>query len=328
MSILKIKNTATQAVNYVQASRPYQSMLFVAEHLRAGATKVLDFVLPRNEMTNRREIRFIPLSFEKWIGKSIYDIKCPQEGISKDAELNEKVKAVFDKLVAQCPRKNLDWEVRVLEDDKVVNAFCAPGGKVIITTALINKMKENFDFDANPEFANLTVEDHLAAVLGHEIVHAAAAHGARTIQLSILAYIVGKIVSVVLPIFLFKKPENADSKETIKVDLKRRAFAQGFDWMYSLTSKLFISHHCQSHELESDKWGIKMAFEAGYNVNASVRLQHVFLAMKGKKDGDKSSNLEQLAEIVASHPPSQERLDANLKTIADIREKGIEKAFA
>lgn len=328
MSIIfsKIKNTASQTVDYVQTTRPYQSMVFVAEHLRAAATKVLDFVLPRNEMTNRREIRFIPLSFEKWIGRSIYDNACPRVRISKDADLNEKVKVVFDKLVAQCPRKNLEWEVRVLEDEKLVNAFCAPGGKVVISTALINKMNEKYDFDS--EFANLTFEDNLAAVLGHEIVHAAAGHGARKIQLSILAYIAGKIASLVLPIFLFKKPENAGSKEEIKVDIKRKAFSQGFDWMYSFTSKLFITHHGQSHELESDKWGIKMAYQSGYNVDASIRLQHIFLAMKGKKDGDKSGNLEKIAEVVATHPPSQARLDANRKTIVDIREVGLEKAFA
>lgn len=325
MSVIfsRVKHSAVQTSACIQIT-----MANVAKHLRAGANKVLDFVLPRNEMTNRREVRFIPVRFEKWIGASIYDSACPRVRISKDEVLNAKVKEVFEKLVAQCPRKNLDWEVRVLEDDKVVNAFCAPGGKVVITTALIKKMNEKFDFDDNPEFANLAFEDNLAAVLGHEIVHAAAGHSARKIQLSILAYIVGKICSFVIPVFLFKRKENATTKEDSNVDAKRKAFSNGFDMMFKLANYLFKQKHSQCHELESDKWGIKLAHQAGYNVDASIRLQQIFLNMQGKKDGDKSGKLEKVIEVVASHPPSQVRLDANRKIIKDIKEVGLEKAFA
>lgn len=315
---LKIKNTFFLTSDSMQTTKPYLAMAFVAERLRGGATKVLDFVLPKNEMTNNREIRFIPVSFEKWIGKSIYDTVCPRAKISKDAALNAKVKEVFDRLIAQCPRKNLDWEIRVSEDANTVNAFCTPGGKVVITTALINKMNETFSFDR--DFAGLTFEDNLAAVLGHEIVHAAAGHGARSIQLSLIAFIAGKIASFVIPTFLFKKNENATSQENAQVESKRKMFSRGFDLMYTIVSKLFIRHHCQSHELESDKWGIKLAYQAGYNIDASIRLQHIFLEMKGKKDGDKSGNLEKITEITGTHPPSQVRLDTNRRTIAEIRQ--------
>lgn len=328
MSVIfpKVKSAVAQASDYVQGTKAYRALENLFEPLRPGAAKILDYVLPRNEMTNRREIRFIPISFEKWIGAAIYDNLCPRARISKDAELNARVKKVFDKLVEQCPRKNLDWEVRVLEDKEVVNAFCTPGGKVVITTALIKKMEEKYGFDA--EFNNLSQDDNLAAVLGHEIVHAAAGHGARRIQLSILAYVAGKIASFVLSIFLFKKTDDTNHDENAKVDANRKAFSKGFDLVYSIASKLFVTNHSQSHELESDKYGIKLAHQAGYNINASIRLQHVFLAMKGKKDGDKSGKLDKVADLVNSHPPSQARLDANRHTVHDIKKLGVEVAFA
>lgn len=332
-----VSGHCSSAFGYIQSTRPYQGLAWVGQKLQVGAVKVLDFVLPKNEMTNRREFRFIPVFVENALGSVSYDGLCPKAKVSKKEKLNAKVQAVFDRLIAKCPRKNMKWEVRVMKDDDTVNAFCLPGGKTVITTGMIKKLKETYQFDH--EFTDLTFEDNLAAVMGHEIVHAAAGHGARSLQLKMILFLVGKIFSYILPFFLFKKKpaekpavtveerrkEEAEQKE---VENKRSAFSSVVDFLFKLGGFLFKQHHSQCHELESDRFGIKLAHEAGFNTQASVRLQHIFLEMQGKKDGDRTGLLEKSLSVLSTHPASQARLDANRATIQAIEEKGIEAAFA
>lgn len=118
-------------------------------------TKVLDLVLPRNEMTQHREIRFIPVWIENMLGSAYYEDLYPKTKICKDEKLNGDVQAVFDDLIEQCPRKNMQPEMRVLEDD-TVNAYCLPGCKVVITTGMISKLKAKYDFDKERAFSKLT----------------------------------------------------------------------------------------------------------------------------------------------------------------------------
>lgn len=286
--------------------------------------KVLDTVYPKNEVTGERHLRFIPVWCDNLLGAASYDGLCPSAKICKDDKLNARVKDVFDRLTAKCPSKNMRWEVRVMEDDKTINAFCLPGGKTVITTALIQKLETSYSFDNQPEFRNLTWEDNIAAVMGHEIVHAAAGHGARRIQLSMITYIFSKALSYLITLKMFKKepvpaqetPAQAAArkKKEEEQEQKRKAVATGVDTLYSIGSYLFTQHHSQKNELESDKHGMNIAHAAGFNIQASIRLQHIFLEMKGKKEGEKAGLLDKGVALLASHPPSQVRLEANKQT--------------
>lgn len=334
------------ASNYVQGTRPYQALVRVSAKIQGtrqyqalveASTKVLDVVLPRNEMTNRREFRFIPVCVENALGAACYDGLCPTAKVCEDKQLNATVQSVFDALVAECPRKNMQWEVRVMQDDDTVNAFCLPGGKTVITTGMINKLKENYEFDH--EFTNLTFEDNIAAVMGHEIVHAAAGHRARQMQLNMLLFVVGKVASFVLPFMMIKKKPAEKPPVTLEerrneraeerdVENKRRSLGFVIDLLFKLGSFLFKQHHSQCHELESDRFGIQLAYKADFNVKASVRLQHIFMDMQGQKDGDETGLLAKSLSVLSSHPASQKRLDANKQTIDNIKEMGIVEAFA
>jgi len=59
------------------------------------------------------------------------------------------------------------WEVKIIHDDEVLNAFCTPGGYIYVYTGLIKY---------------LDTEDHLAGVMGHEIGHADLRHSSRQLQ--------------------------------------------------------------------------------------------------------------------------------------------------
>lgn len=78
-------------------------------------------------------------------------------------------------------RDQFSWEVKIIKDDKVLNAFCTPGGHIYVYTGLIKF---------------LDTEDELAGVMGHEIAHAAMRHSTRQMTkmmpLSILASVIGQ----------------------------------------------------------------------------------------------------------------------------------------
>ena len=86
--------------------------------------------------------------------------------VSTDPALNEKVGRVGTRIAAATGRKDLQWEFKVIED-KQANAFALPGGKVAVYTGILPITRD----DAG-----------LAAVLGHEVAHAIARHGAERLS--------------------------------------------------------------------------------------------------------------------------------------------------
>lgn len=64
-------------------------------------------------------------------------------------------------------KNQFEWEVRIIQDDKTLNAFCTPGGYIFVYTGLIKY---------------LDTEDQLAGVMGHEIAHADRQHSARQME--------------------------------------------------------------------------------------------------------------------------------------------------
>ncbi|MCB1135570.1 MAG: M48 family metalloprotease [Chlamydiia bacterium] len=133
--------------------------------IESAVQPVLDVVLPRNPVTKCRQIRIVPTWVENTLGVMNYDSLCPLYRTSRNAQLNAAVSDVGARLVEHCDRKELDFEFRVLKDDNVVNAFCLPGGKIAITTGLLDKLQHESVGDA--ELDALPFEDKLAAVLGH-----------------------------------------------------------------------------------------------------------------------------------------------------------------
>ncbi len=130
-----------------------------------------------------------------------------------DADLKalvNDVNKVFNDLVGvvkeKCPStKNMSWEIRVKQDN-TVNAFCCPGGKVAITTGILTMMK-------GYETSNIQRKDLIAAVLGHEIVHAVAEHSAKRMQISIFSSLVIKCAAYGLSVLFVHKP-NVDKTLT------------------------------------------------------------------------------------------------------------------
>lgn len=187
-----------------------------------------------------------------------------------DKALTSYVNQVGRKLAAVSDVPNLPYEFVVLNNE-VPNAWAMPGGKMAINRGLLVELED---------------EAQLAAVLGHEIVHAAARHGAssKTQQMVIGAgaLLAGAAISN-------KKPEYA-------------VLAVG---ALGVGANAWNSKYSRDHESESDKYGIKYMVKAGYDPKAAVELQELFLRMANKQASG------WLDGLFASHPPSQDRVRAN-----------------
>lgn len=100
------------------------------------------------------------------MGAEAYQEILKKSKISTDPALNEQVTRVGRRIAEATGKTDFQWEFKVI-DDKQVNAFCLPGGKVAVYTGILPITRD----DAG-----------LAAVLGHEVAHAVARHGGERVS--------------------------------------------------------------------------------------------------------------------------------------------------
>jgi predicted Zn-dependent protease len=117
--------------------------------------------------------QFIYISEEKEIAMGIsgfYEVlrKAP---LSQDVEVNDMVNRVGTRIAAAANKPEYQWEFVVIQDDRSINAFALPGGKVAVFTGILPFTK---------------TEDGLATVMGHEVAHALQRHGAERYSRGVL----------------------------------------------------------------------------------------------------------------------------------------------
>ena len=113
-------------------------------------------------VTGRSQLILFPASQDAELGLQAYQQILAKSKVSKDVPLNERVQTVGRRIAAVSGHPEFDWQFTLLENDQP-NAFALPGGKVGVNTGLF-KVAEN--------------DAQLAAVIGHEVAHAIARHGA------------------------------------------------------------------------------------------------------------------------------------------------------
>ncbi len=133
--------------------------------------------------------------------------------------------------------QNYKWEFNLIEDDKTVNAWCMPGGKVVVYTGIL-PLAQN--------------ETGLAVVLGHEIAHAVAKHGNERMSQGLLAQMGGVALSVAL-----------STQPAAATDLFLQA--------YGLGSQVgFLLPYSRVQEAEADRIGLTLMAKAGYDPREAV----------------------------------------------------------
>lgn len=165
----------------------------------------------------------------------------PEVVISQNPAEVEPVKRVAERIIAAAKQskyakraESFQWEVTVIKNDKTKNAWALPGGKIAVYTGIF------------PEAKN---ENGLAAIMGHEVVHALARHGAERVS------------------------------QHTAADLGMRVAAAAFD-LKPLTHSLAMQAlgigvllpFSRGHESEADYIGLLLAAEAGYDPREAVLL--------------------------------------------------------
>lgn len=223
-----------------------------------------------NPVTGEQHFLLPGKSTDVQIGQSQYNPAQQSQGgaYTLDSKLTSYINSVGRKLAAVSDEPSLPYEFVVL-NNSVPNAWALPSGKIAINRGLLLHLKD---------------EAQLAAVLGHEIVHAAARHGAQHMRNQQLMQL--GLAGIGLA------TQNNDYRNIVIGSA-------------ALGAQLTSARYGRNNELESDEFGMKYMAKAGYDLQAAVELQTVFLELS------KGHNSSWLEGLFASHPPSRERINQN-----------------
>lgn len=157
----------------------------------------------------------------------------------------QRVRSISNRLIAQTGTFRPDalqwkWEVNVEQNDEV-NAYCMPGGKIMVFTGLIDKLK--------------ATDDELSAVIGHEIAHALREHGRERMSIA-SAQQMGLMGLALLA-------GTAKSKTAAAAGVQAAALG---------SSLFFALPNNREQEREADRIGLELSARAGFNPNAAVSL--------------------------------------------------------
>src|SRR5499433_4181495 len=132
------------------------------------------------EYTGRSQVNLISDSQEKQLGAEAYADILKKTPISKRADWQAQLQRVGQRIAAAAARPDYQWEFKVLQG-KEVNAFCLPGGKVAFWEGIMPTAQD---------------DNGIAVVMGHEVAHALAHHGAERMTQSMEVQVIGEILSV------------------------------------------------------------------------------------------------------------------------------------
>lgn len=220
--------------------------------------------------TGRRQLNMVSDQQLNALALKAFNEVIAKEESCKDPRINETVKRVFErvsKAAESTDKPGFKWDVRVIEKDSP-NAFCLPGGKVVVFTGILPYVKN---------------EAGLAAVIGHEIAHAVARHGGERMsqQLALKGAVAagGEILK----------------KEDGKLDDKSKMIlgAMGMGGMIGV-----ILPYSRIHEIEADRIGQLYMAAAGYDPSECSQLWERMAKI----------NKPPIPVWLSTHPPDAERI--------------------
>lgn len=198
--------------------------------------------------TQRSQMILLSHSQELALGEQSYKEALKKSDVITNTNASRKVKQIGQKIANIINRSDYKWEFNLVKNDKK-NAFCLPGGKVVVYTGILEVAKN---------------DDQLATVMSHEIAHALARHGAERMSTGIVA-------------------QGAQLIGNIIIDSKAPHLSQTFNIAYGLGTQYgVLLPYGRMQENEADEIGIYLMNKAGYNVNEALNFWQNM--SKGKKE--------------------------------------------
>jgi predicted Zn-dependent protease len=236
--------------------------------------------------TGRHQLILISPQEEVALGLSEFQKLKKDLPISTNTTAQAMVERVGRRIAKVAPLPNAQWEF-VLFESKQANAFCLPGGKVGVYTGILPITKN---------------EAGLATVIGHEVAHAVARHGAERISYALLLQTGGQLANAYL---------GGDNPET------QTAVAAA----YGIGTQLAVSlPHSRTQESEADYIGLLYMARAGYDPREAVKFWERFAAYNRKAGGED-------LWFLRTHPLDEKRI-ADLKALLPRAEREYQAALS
>ena len=199
-------------------------------------------------LTKRKSLNLLPKSHLFSLSLQQYSKVLKESKLSRDQKKVQLVRRVGNRIAVAAEGflkdsglgwqvKDYKWEFNLIDDDKTVNAWCMPGGKVAVYTGILPITKN---------------ENGLAVVLGHEVAHAIANHGNERMSQALIVNMGGVALSVALA----EKPKST-----------RNMFMMAFGAGATVG---FLLPYSRVHESEADRIGLMIMARAGYDPREAV----------------------------------------------------------
>jgi predicted Zn-dependent protease len=219
--------------------------------------------------TGRQQVMLIDPPQELQLGLSEFETIKQKTPIARGHPAWNAVQQVGRRVAAVAPLTNARWEFVLFDDADNPNAFCLPGGKVGVYTGIL------------PIALN---DAGLAVVIGHEVAHAVARHGAERISEGLLVQGLGQVLSEAL------KTRPGDTQSLVL-------------GAYGLGAQLGVMlPHSRRQELEADQLGLMYMARAGYDPREAIGFWQRFSDYGRKHGGGRQ------IEFLSTHPVDRTRI--------------------
>ena len=202
-------------------------------------------------ITQRKQLSIVPEAKLNAQAAKIYEKVKKKEKLSKDTktlnlikEIGKKMEDAIGEYFYQAklddPTKYFDWEYILIENKKIRNAWCMPGGKIAVYTGILDVTKNT---------------DGLAAVMGHEIAHAVAKHSVERASRGTLLNVGTRIIDI--------------ASGGVLSDINRTT---GMDTVGLLSQLGIMNPFNRKQESEADYLGMIFSSLSGYDIRETSKI--------------------------------------------------------
>ena len=213
-------------------------------------------------ITDRKQLRLIPESTINNQAAQIYERVKVKSKLSKDTKQISEIKDIGSKIEQSVssffiskngkdPTNNFQWEYILIDNDKIKNAWCMPGGKIAIYTGILKITKNKHG---------------LAAVMGHEIAHAVAKHSSERASRNVAINVVTQVTDIL----------SGGKLSTVNR-------TTGMNTVGLLTQMGITNPFNRKQESEADYLGLIFSSLSGYDIRETTKVwERMKKANKGK----------------------------------------------